>query len=441
MPGKPQHHAHGGAHGGAPPLRERVQALLWLGANGGLALAVLTLLRAVNKSEQHVFFPFLPMLAMLWFWGLNLRYFERHHVRYEVCFAPEDQRMLLRSGQVFQLCNVLTAMVLGSAAAYLAQCRAGRPGAAAAQPPLIYAALLVLLLFPGGLLYRDTRLFFGSTLWRVFTPLRSVTWADFLLADVLTSLAKALSDTERAVCHLMTGPVMVPKDATCSDASFIIPLGLALPYVWRLVQCVRVFADTGARPQLLNALKYATAFPVIILSAVKYHVPLEDWRNYYHTLWLAAALVNSTYSYVWDVERDWEISWFSQLGRQPSFPPRPVLQRELLYRPWFYYYLLASNFALRLSWTHKLSPHLRRDKTAVVLIVVGEAFRRFQWVFVRIEVELRKIQAHRPELGVLVPPAGQPLHLHSSNGAAHGSGNGLSSAHSSDKVEMVPGKH
>lgn len=31
--------------------------------------------------------------------------------------------------------------------------------------------------------------------------------------------------------------------------------------------------------------------------------------------------------------------------------------------------------------------------------------RRFQWLFVRIEVELRKIQGQRPELGTLVPQA------------------------------------
>lgn len=48
----------------------------------------------------------------------------------------------------------------------------------------------------------------------------------------------------------------------CSDASFIIPLGVAAPYAWRLVQCIRVYLDTGARPQLFNALKYSTAFPV-----------------------------------------------------------------------------------------------------------------------------------------------------------------------------------
>lgn len=57
---------------------------------------------------------------------------------------------------------------------------------------------------------QETRHFFAQTLYRVATPIREVTWADFLLADVLTSLAKALSDLERALCHLLAGPVMQP---------------------------------------------------------------------------------------------------------------------------------------------------------------------------------------------------------------------------------------
>lgn len=60
---------------------------------------------------------------------------------------------------------------------------------------------------------QETRLFFSSTLFRVATPVREVTWADFLLADVLTSLAKALSDTERAICLLASGPIMQPHDS------------------------------------------------------------------------------------------------------------------------------------------------------------------------------------------------------------------------------------
>ena len=58
----------------------------------------------------------------------------------------------------------------------------------------------------------------------------------------------------------------------CGNASVLIPLGLSLPYLWRLMQCLRVYNDTGARPQLFNALKYSTAFPVIILSSLKYQV-------------------------------------------------------------------------------------------------------------------------------------------------------------------------
>lgn len=42
------------------------------------------------------------------------------------------------------------------------------------------------------------------------------------------------------------------------------------------------------------------------------------------------------------------------------------------------------------------------------------ACRRFQWLFVRIEVELRKIQGFRPDLGVLVPSVGYAAHAHSS---------------------------
>ena len=41
----------------------------------------------------------------------------------------------------------------------------------------------------------------------------------------------------------------------------------------------------------------------------------------------------------------------------------------------------------------------------------AQAFRRFQWVPVRVEVELRKLQHARPELGQLIPPppaAGEP---------------------------------
>ena len=244
----------GGGGGGLGGLSAAGAA--WAALNVTLGVIVVTALQAVSAAELELFLlyyqPFAPMLLMLWLWAVAVRLFERRYIRYQVCFSGEDQRFLLRSHQLFQvrggcagrqqllhqqqqqhvhpalpsslsprappspptppsqLCNVLTALLLGSAALFLRLCAAGNPQAASYHPPALYLGLLAFLLFPGNMLARDSRHFFASTLWRVVTPIRGVTFADFLLADVLTSLAKALSDTERAVCHLMTGPVMTP---------------------------------------------------------------------------------------------------------------------------------------------------------------------------------------------------------------------------------------
>lgn len=57
----------------------------------------------------------------------------------------------------------------------------------------------------------------------------------------------------------------------------------------------------------LSALKYATTFPVIFLSALKYHVAPEMWTNFYRPLWLLSSVINSCYSFYWDITRDWEL--------------------------------------------------------------------------------------------------------------------------------------
>ena len=124
-----------------------------------------------------------------------------------------------------------------------------------------------------------------------------------------------------------------------------------MPYLWRLFQCIRVYRDTGNQgqvsmlaasrdlPQLqpvpfyllgvgklskhcrrcvqvFNAMKYGTAFPVIIFSAMKYQVPAASWVAVYKPLWLGAALLNSSFSYFWDIERDWEIQCFTSPGKR-----------------------------------------------------------------------------------------------------------------------------
>lgn len=69
-------------------------------------------------------------------------------------------------------------------------------------------------------------MFFSATFFRVATPYRHMSWSDFLLADILTSLAKPLSDCERALCHLLSGPVMLPHSTdqvSCSALNSLAP--------------------------------------------------------------------------------------------------------------------------------------------------------------------------------------------------------------------------
>jgi hypothetical protein len=61
---------------------------------------------------------------------------------------------------------------------------------------------------------------------------------------------------------------------------------------------------------------------VIIFSALKYQVSREAWAGLYKPLWLGAALLNSSYSYFWDVERDWEIHFFTSPGAHNATPPK-----------------------------------------------------------------------------------------------------------------------
>ena len=80
-----------------------------------------------------------------------------------------------------------------------------------------------------------------------------------------------------------------------------------------------------------------------------------------------------------------------------------MLKDKLQYSRIFYVYLMLSNLALRLAWVYKVSPHLRQNLLTVLIFTLLEVFRRFQWIFARIEVELRKLQISRPELGQLIP--------------------------------------
>ena len=273
----------------------------------------------------------------------------------------------------------------------------------------------------------EARHLFAATAARVALPTREVTWSDFLLADVATSLAAPIAGAAAALCHLLSAPsplAPLSHDSSCAKGSLLLFAAAASPYAARFVQCVRVWRDTGNTGQLWNALKYFTAFPALWLAgACERERLVGSFASTTTTTttattstttktpgvcwgWVAAQLLNSCFSYYWDVERDWEVSWFSNrrsgngngsgsssgsAGIIGGLIPAPVIKPSATLPKRYYHWLLASNVVGRLAWLHRLHPATRAWPLAPAAAAALEAARRAQWVPARVEVELRKV--------------------------------------------------
>ena len=336
------------------------------------------------------YFPLLPIVAMMWLWGLNVYVWSQLPVNYVRVFEAEDRPTLPSHDDLFRMAHAVTCAVLVSAVIFISCSLWDMRAAAHTQAELLYLGLLAFVLLPGDYFFKKQRRFLVATVARIVFPIKPVSFAEFLLADVLTSVAKPISDVGLVVCHMIHAwggtQTELEPEMHCSPTSWVFAWVLALPYLWRLVQCVRIYYVLGEKPQLVNALKYFTAFPVIYLSTAKYHIERDTWLAFYKPLWIVSAIINSFFSYYWDISRDWDLGLFSLAPGGHS-----NLRHDLVYtNKEFYQWAIVSNLFLRITWTFKLSAQLRGMIGLSLFISFLEVFRRFQWLFIRIEVALLK---------------------------------------------------
>ncbi|KAM7491721.1 hypothetical protein LguiA_034642 [Lonicera macranthoides] len=350
-------------------------------------------LRDLFLYEAFLYYnPLLLVTVMVWLWGVNLWVFAQSTVNYAKIFDLDQNHLTHR--EIWKCATWMTIIVPTSMTSYLYLYSHGEVSLAAFQPVLLYAVAAMLLIFPFDIFYLSSRYFLLRTLWRIVFPLQAITFADFFLADILTSMSKVFSDLERSVCRMVHQQVATiawfEADSVCGSHAVAIPIVLVLPYIFRLFQCLRQYKDTGEKTTLLNALKYSTAVPVIFLSALKYHVFPDKWTNIYRPLWLLSAVLNSLYSFYWDVTRDWDLSVFTRIFK---FNKLNFCSNIFYGRKWVYFWVIGSNLILRCTWTYKLSAHLRHNYLTVFAISGLEIFRRFQWVFFRVENEWNKMNS------------------------------------------------
>ena len=260
-------------------------------------------------------------------------------------------------------------------------------------------ALLVCIVVLGALplrtFYADSRFSLLRTLVEsVVAPCAPVTFWHVIVADYLTSLAKTMSDLHLTACisgELMRG---AQGDAelvrtselwnlhyqTC-NRSPVNAVMLALPFWWRLMQCLKVYSVTREQKNLWNALKYSTAFPLVYAGYLRKH----DSSGAYDVLFVLAAVVQSSFTFVWDVLMDWG------LPRRDSAAPCGVGMREVLLvtpRKSSYLLLCAFNLVLRFVWTLSFLNWVPGRGGGMFFLELAEVARRTVWAVFRIEWEM-----------------------------------------------------
>jgi hypothetical protein len=145
--------------------------------------------------------------------------------------------------------------------------------------------------------------------------------------------------------------------------------------------------------QLLNALKYASAFPVIILGALEKNYMMQEYvtRRELAAGWYIAVVCNSGFAFWWDVSTDWNLSIFSG-GSNTEDGPKPWgLRKRLHYKDkGFYYTAILLDLVMRCAWSVKLSVHLdflNEMEGGIFMLELLEVCRRWVWVFFRVEKE------------------------------------------------------
>lgn len=227
------------------------------------------------------------------------------------------------------------------------------------------------------------------------------------MADVLTSYAKVMGDLFVSLCMFVSpGATSTAKpDRSCGGA-YIVPIIISIPSMIRLRQCLieylRVRQDNAKQggigaagwggQHLANALKYSTALPVIILSALQRgydssKIGMSETGLF--RLWLFFVFLNSFYSFYWDVAKDWDLTLFSAARVSPHYPLG--LRRKLHFEAKeVYYTAIVIDLLLRCTWSFKLSPHLDHFNDlegGIFVMELLEVGRRWLWIFFRIETE------------------------------------------------------
>lgn len=225
----------------------------------------------------------------------------------------------------------------------------------------------------------DRQAFFGG-FWHVLTNLwgcKAPKWEDKFIADIMTSTVILPREIYRSTCILLT--VRDPGDNPYDNCSidYMQVIFNYLPAFLRFTQESRLcYEGKKSVYHAKNALKYTISMITLTISIV---FPSSIF-------WFVSICISTLYSFYWDVKYDF--GWFVLKYEQGRF------------HPIFYWFVLMYDLVGRLAWSLNLStfkadlPFIVDDKLWFVTSTI-EIFRRFFWIFLKLEYDAHKKKISR----------------------------------------------
>ncbi|CUM48672.1 unnamed protein product [Debaryomyces tyrocola] len=244
---------------------------------------------------------------------------------------------------------------------------------------------------------------------------------DILISDTLTSYGKVINDFG----------LFVWTNYYTSESPYNIKLEfiiLCIPTFIRIKQCWYEYSSTKNMLHFLNMVKYTTAIgPLIIKLLIKMTLQTLSPDNNeqlkenevlvrltkLNAWWYFCSVLNSTYTFIWDVKMDWGFGLFDIFFKSNKLGNYTLLRpsHQLIYGNIFgYYCVILIDFILRFLWifrlfiTNEVENRFMVNKLGAflfgsdsfslgyVVVEVLEIFRRWLWCFIKLESDWVKLQ-------------------------------------------------
>jgi hypothetical protein len=348
-------------------------------------------------------------------YGIDLYVWVRNRINYVYIFEFDPNNNLDHM-RVFKTASVLTVIWMIYFLLYLTALKFEY------TPPKYFPLALALtmigiVILPLHAFHFGARVAMLKTLLHLFiTPFGHVRFREVFAADILTSMVIAITDTSYILCYYFSNAWnKAPEMNKCFEFNkYSGPALTSLPFVWRLLQCFRMYYQTRKKYHLFNAGKYMSAISVILFNTLHTTIDSGEWGTFRY-IWIVAVVISTMYSFSWDIIMDWGLLIFADVKKLKqkgddekidvidSYFVRkhhtwdslfkkiccrkiPRLREKLFYPTWLYYVAGTFNFFARFAWAGTIST-FSNEQREFLKIMFGtiELLRRCSWSCFRLE--------------------------------------------------------